>query len=84
MFITGGTPGVKTWSEAQIGIAVPLVLSYISPFVHSYNPNYTVRLISPTIIGILSSQLCRRVVDTENLKAKPIYITIIEGPHVLM
>ena len=34
LFITGGTPGVKTWSEAQIGIAIPLVLSYISTGVH--------------------------------------------------
>ena len=39
-------------SRTPVEIYETIVVSYISPFVLSYNPNYTTRLNSPCIIGI--------------------------------
>jgi hypothetical protein len=50
-FTFRGTLGLKCGPKHGKDEVIPLVFSYISPFVHSYNPNYTNRLISPCIIG---------------------------------
>ena len=40
-----------------MGERVVRVGSYMSPFVHSYNPNYISGLISPRMIGIIFREL---------------------------
>ena len=52
---------IQMWARSawswQSSFNVHVNAAYISPFVLSYNPNYTIRLISPRIIGIITQWL---------------------------